>query len=199
MTYDTEKWGGYADEMAMATHITENKLDLKLLAKEEPVDFSDDPDGRMFILVFQKTLKGRCKTSSWLVKRAGQLKDQGNSFYTTKALLTNMPGEMASSSPRQQLIWKAIASYVKGIDCLRLAQQDESEDAEQNNEKICFLQSRLHSNLAAAYLELGSDTHAAALAAIDEALKLDPDWEKAKERKSKIVLAMEQERDSMSS
>ena len=74
-----EKWGDFADVDKMKDHINKAGLDLELIDRDEPVDFSDDPDGRMFTLAFKKTKAPSHKSVDWLLQKADDLKQAGNS------------------------------------------------------------------------------------------------------------------------
>ena len=62
-----EKWGDFGDVEKMKDHLKQAELDLELIEREEPVDFSDDPDGRMFTLAFKKTGASQQKSLQWLI------------------------------------------------------------------------------------------------------------------------------------
>ena len=68
-----EKWGDFANIDQMNKFIQEQHLDLELVDKQEPVDYSGDVDGRMFILVFKKTKRTARKPIAWLLQRAEDL------------------------------------------------------------------------------------------------------------------------------
>ena len=104
----------------MNKFIAEQRLDLELVDRQEPVDYSDDVDGRMFILVFRKTAQTACKSVSWLLQHAEDLKQAGNSYFCNPAK-HKQPVEGGCSNPRVQVLWKAVACYVQGLDCLTLA------------------------------------------------------------------------------
>jgi hypothetical protein len=53
LTYDTEKWGGYANTPEMEAYIKTNALGLVLDERSEPTSWDDD-DGRMFLLIWKK-------------------------------------------------------------------------------------------------------------------------------------------------
>lgn len=87
-----EKWGDYGDVEKMKQQIQNAGLDLELIERDsrqgvsltrcdqdEPVDYSSDTDGRMFLLVFRKTASGQRRSTSWLRTRAEELKQEGNS------------------------------------------------------------------------------------------------------------------------
>ncbi|CAK9036900.1 Uncharacterized protein SCF082_LOCUS21917 [Durusdinium trenchii] len=188
LMYDTEKWGDFANVEKMTQQIKKAQLDLELLERQEPVDFSDDPDGRMFTVAFRKTGSSARKSCEWLVEKAEQLKQAGNSYYSNLAKCRDAR-EKLSSSPRVAALWKSVACYVQGLDCLSLAR---SQSVEERSSQMNHISSRLYSNLAAAYLELGetADTYEHALRVIDLALVCDPDWDRAKERKEKIQKAL---------
>ena len=76
----------------MATYIRKHDLDLQLVAKEEPIDYFDSPDGRMFILVLRKTSASCRQSCLWLIEKAERLKDEGNAFYKTRASSTKTYG-----------------------------------------------------------------------------------------------------------
>eukprot|EP00913_Durusdinium_trenchii_P010255 g9616.t1 len=183
-----EKWGDFANVEKMTQQIKKAQLDLELLERQEPVDFSDDPDGRMFTVAFRKTGSSARKSCEWLVEKAEQLKQAGNSYYSNLAKCRDAR-EKLSSSPRVAALWKSVACYVQGLDCLSLAR---SQSVEERSSQMNHISSRLYSNLAAAYLELGetADTYEHALRVIDLALVCDPDWDRAKERKEKIQKAL---------
>eukprot|EP00392_Amoebophrya_sp_AT5.2_P003070 g3075.t1 len=54
LQYDTEKWGGFADRTRMEGYVKKKGLALEFVERSEPVDYRDDPDGRMFTLVWKK-------------------------------------------------------------------------------------------------------------------------------------------------
>ena len=74
-----EKWGDFANVEKMKDHITKADLDLELIEKDEPVDWSDDVDGRMFTLVFKKVKAPKRKSLEWLIQKADDFKQAGNS------------------------------------------------------------------------------------------------------------------------
>ena len=104
----------------MNQFIKEQQLDLELIDRQEPINYSGDPDGRMFILVFRKTKKTACKSVTWLLQHAADLKHAGNSFFSNPAKC-KQPEKVLCSNPRVQVLWKAVACYVQGLDCLTLA------------------------------------------------------------------------------
>ena len=80
ISYPTEeKWGDFANVEKMKDHITKAELDLEFIEKDEPVDFSDDVDGRMFTLVFKKVKAPKRKSLEWLIQKADDFKQAGNS------------------------------------------------------------------------------------------------------------------------
>ena len=114
-----EKWGDFANIDQMNKFIQEQHLDLELVDKQEPVDYSGDVDGRMFILVFKKTKRTARKPIAWLLQRAEDFKQAGNSYYSNPAKRKH-PEKVVCSNPRVQVLWKAVACYVQGLDCLTL-------------------------------------------------------------------------------
>jgi len=54
LMYDTEKWGQFAKISAMEAFVSSKSLALEFVEKSEPIDYVDDPDGRMFTVVFRK-------------------------------------------------------------------------------------------------------------------------------------------------
>lgn len=191
LMYDTEKWGDFGDVEKMKDHLKQAELDLELIEREEPVDFSDDPDGRMFTLAFKKTGASQQKSLQWLIQKAEDFKQAGNSYYSNLAKCRDAREQGLHSSPRVASLWKAVACYVQGLDCLSLARS-------QGDERLNHISSRLYSNLAAAYMELAetAGTYEHANRVIDLALVCDPDWDRAKERKEKILAMIKgQERD----
>ena len=184
--YDTEKWGDFANVEKMKDHITKAELDLEFIEKDEPVDFSDDVDGRMFTLVFKKVKAPKRKSLEWLIQKADDFKQAGNSYYSNLAKCRDAREKGLTSSPRVASLWKAVACYVQGLDCLSLAR------SQGDDERLNHISSRLYSNLAAAYIELAdtAGTYQHASRVIDLALVCDPDWDRAKQRKAKIQEAL---------
>ena len=74
-----EKWGDFANVEKMKDRITKADLDLEFIEKDEPVDWSDDADGRMFTLVFKKVKVPKRKSLEWLIQKADDFKQAGNS------------------------------------------------------------------------------------------------------------------------
>eukprot|EP00435_Cladocopium_sp_Y103_P069818 s419_g34.t1 len=148
LMYDTEKWGDFGDVEKMKDQIKKAELDLELIEREEPVDFSDDPDGRMFTLAFKKTGASQRKSLQWLIQKAEDFKQAGNSYYSNLAKCRDAREQGLHSSPRVASLWKAVACYVQGLDCLSLAR------SQGDDERLNHISSRLYSNLAAAYIEL---------------------------------------------
>eukprot|EP00928_Gymnodinium_smaydae_P023950 TRINITY_DN19551_c0_g1_i1.p1 TRINITY_DN19551_c0_g1~~TRINITY_DN19551_c0_g1_i1.p1 ORF type:complete len:486 (-),score=69.06 TRINITY_DN19551_c0_g1_i1:93-1550(-) len=54
LMYDTEKWGKFANIPAMEKFVASEDLLLEFVEKNEPIDYGDDRDGRMFIVLFRK-------------------------------------------------------------------------------------------------------------------------------------------------
>ena len=111
----------------MSDFIKTQQLALELVDRQEPVDYAGDADGRMFILVFKKTSKTACKSPTWLLQRAEDFKQAGNSYYSNPAKRKH-PEEAVCSNPRVQVLWKAVACYVQGLDCLTLVRSDLYKD-----------------------------------------------------------------------
>lgn len=203
LLYDSEKWGDFANVDKMGKFIEEQHLDLELVDKQEPVDYSGDVDGRMFILVFKKTKRTARKPITWLLQRAEDFKQAGNSYYSNPAKRKH-PEQVVCSNPRVQVLWKAVACYVQGLDCLTLVrsalyEQEHdmaSETATERERQLKLLSSRLYCNLAAAYLELGptAQTYRHALKVVNLALDCAPDWDRAIERKAKICEVLRTQR-----
>lgn len=82
-----EKWGDFGDVEKMKDHLKQAELDLELIEREEPVDFSDDPDGRMFTLVFKKTGASQRKSLQWLIQKAEDFKQAGNRALSSEGLM----------------------------------------------------------------------------------------------------------------
>ena len=114
-----EKWGDFANVGKMSKFIEEQHLDLELVDKQEPVDYSGDVDGRMFVLVFKKKKRTARKPITWLLQRAEDFKQAGNSYYSNPAKRKH-PEQVVCSNPRVQVLWKAVACYVQGLDCLTM-------------------------------------------------------------------------------
>jgi len=82
-----EKWGDFGDVEKMKDHLKQAELDLELIEREEPVDFSDDPDGRMFTLAFKKTGASQQKSLQWLIQKAEDFKQAGNRALSSEGLM----------------------------------------------------------------------------------------------------------------
>ncbi|CAJ1328579.1 unnamed protein product, partial [Effrenium voratum] len=194
--YDSEKWGDFANVEKTKEHLQKQNLALQFLERKEPVDFSGDPDGRMFVMVFKKTRPAEGKGLAWLLQKAEDLKHTGNSFYTNTARHRAAQQKPAlSSSPKVAALWKAVGCYVQALDCFSLARaamENAEHECREQKEQLRMTSSRLYSNLAAAYLELAptAQTYHHAMVSINLALTCDPEWDKAQERKAKIQAAL---------
>ena len=104
-----EKWGDFANVEKMKDHITKAELDLEFIEKDEPVDFSDDVDGRMFTLVFKKVKAPKRKSLEWLIQKADDFKQAGNSGPVCAVMPSKMLSELSSDN-RTHL---KVTSYIK--------------------------------------------------------------------------------------